>query len=184
MGGVMRRKQGMRIVAIVEDRQLERFVRRALEAFGFDRNTVRVREDYPRGGAGSGKQYVGDKYREEMVTFRRKSRENTGLILGTEADEQTVDERRQVLDAQAMPARGPDERVVYWIPKRHVETWGLHLTGHPADEDADYHNKGKSIDWRAAGQGFREEYMEFKTGTTSVLPSLNEAYTETRRLKL
>lgn len=184
----MRRKQGMRIVAVVEDRQLERFVRRAFEAFGFDRNNVRVLEDYPKTGKGSGKEYVRDKYRQEIVTFRRKSRENIALVLGTEADEQTVEQRAQALDthlaAAGASARLPDERVVYWIPRWHVETWGLHLTGNSVDEDTDYHNRGRSIDWREAGQGFRNEYIEFKKGASSTLPSLNRAYEETGRLKL
>lgn len=184
----MAKKEGVAVVAVVEDRQLERFVRKALAALGLDRNKVRIRADYPRSGTGSGKQYVEQAYQKEIVTFRRKCRENRALLLGSEADQQTVAARAQVLDdkiaAVGAPPRNSDERILYWIPKRHVETWGLHLTGSHVDEDTNYHRAGDSIDWAKAGLGFRGEYLEFRKGNASTLPSLNQGCKETDRLKL
>ncbi len=181
----MGRKQGVDIVAIVEDQALARFVFKALKAFGYDRHKIRIRPDYPR-GEGSGKQYVELKYREEIRTFRQKSRENRALLLGTDADEQSVEERVRVLNAQMSKAnqepRGFDERIVYWIPKWHVETWGLHLTGTVVQEDVPYKNRSKSVDWREAGRRFFGEYHKSKSGDIETLDSLKTAYGETRRL--
>jgi len=180
----MVKKTGVTIVAVVEDQQLERFVRRALGALGFDRHEIYVRSNYPKRGSGSGKRYVEQQYRKEIVTLRRKSRENRALLLG----KQTVDARVRVLDKQVedigQARRDSGERIVYWIPKRHVETWGLHLTGVSVDEATDYHHRGDSIDWRRAGGGFHAEYLKFRNGAASPLPSLNQAYQETQRLKL
>jgi hypothetical protein len=188
MGGVMGKKQAVRIVAVVEDRTLERFVWHTLKAFGFRAGKVDIRSDYPKRGTGSGKQYVDNKYQREAATFRRKSRENIALIIATEADEQTVDYRVQVLDALLagtnQAPRAVNEHIVYWIPKRHVETWGLHLTGNAVDEDTDYHNRSNDIDWGKAGSGFRKAYSDYGNGKRSALPSLNRAYEETQRLNL
>lgn len=180
-------KNRVRIVVVVEDRQLERFVRKTLKAWGIDQHDVTVRPDYPRGGKGSGKKYVTDKYPLELAAYRQKSRENTILVIATEADEQTVRVRMGELDAQA-PAdspRGAKERVAYWVPKRHVETWGLHLTGTAVDEVTDYHDQGADIDWREAGKAFREAYVLYvNNATPSNLPSLTTAFDETKRLSL
>lgn len=182
----MGRKQSVGIVAVVEDRQLERFVRRTLEALGFDRNKVRILEDYPKGGGGSGKQYVEGAYQKEIVTFRQKSRENRALLLGSDADEQTVRERAHALDARisevSQAPRGSDERIVYWILKWHVQTWGLHLTGTKVQEDVPYKNQAKSIAWREAGNEFVHEYQNSRSGNIETLDSLKTAYGETRRL--
>ncbi len=177
----MGKKSGVQIVVIVEDQRLEQFARQALKALGFDRNKIRVEPDYPRQGKGSGKQYVDRKCQSEIVILRRYGG-NRALLLGTEADEQTVAQRRQMLDSQANPHREPSERIVYWIPKWHVETWGLHLTGSTVDENTDYHTQGSSIDWKTAGKIFKEEYHAHKQGVLSALQSLNDAYQETGRL--
>lgn len=184
----MGRKEGVRIVAVVEDRQLEGFVRKTLAAFGFDRNKIRVLRDYPKSGSGSGKHYVDQAYRKEIVTLRQKRRENKALLLGTEADEQTVDARIQILDdavsATGRPRRGENERIVYWIPKRHVETWGLHLTGTLVDEATNYKKEATRVDWSEAGRNFVREYQESKREQIETLDSLRRAYGETGRLNI
>jgi hypothetical protein len=184
----MSQKEGVRLVVIVEDKSLERFARKTLKAFGFDSHRVRILPDFPRGGAGSGKRYVEQMIEKEVVTFRQKSRENTGLLLGTEADQQSVEERTRVLDthiAQAnRPARGSAERIVYWIPKWHVETWGLHLTGIQVNEDENYKNEARNVDWKAAAEAFVQEYRRAKDGPIDTLNSLKAAYRETQRLAL
>ncbi len=184
----MARKQSVRIVAVVEDRSLDRFVWHTLKSFGFSAGKVDIREDYPRRGAGSGKQYVEDRYCQEIVTFRQKSRENVALLLGTEADEQSVGERTQELDdriaAAGRPPRHPDERIVYWIPKHHVETWGLHLTGTRVDEVTLYKKEATNVDWPEAGRNFVREYRKSKLGEIETLDSLKQAYRETGRLNV
>ena len=121
-------------------------------------------------------------YRKEIITFLRKSRENRALLLGTEADEQTVLKRTQSLDAVVSPPRDAQEYILYWISKWHVETWGLHLTGTAVDEDTSYHRQGGDIDWKRAGEVFKAEYDRSIKEPVETLDSLKAAYVETQRL--
>jgi hypothetical protein len=178
----MGKRNAAEVFVIVEDRNLETFVRKTLVVFGINFRKAHISQDYPRGGRGSGKQYVAKKFEEVVVTVRRKSRENKVLLLGTEADEQTVAQRAHVLDSIIDPPRAPQEGIIYWIPKRHVETWGLHLNGNAVDEDTDYHNRGKGIDWKRAGETFKAEYDRSKREIVEALDSLKTAYIETQRL--
>lgn len=182
----MARKRGVRITVAVEDHALDRFAWLVLKELGFGNREVYIRSDYPKRGAGSGKQYVEERCREEIVTFRGKRHENVALLLATEADEQTVAERARALDAQAIaagqPRRGPNERMVYWIPKWHIETWGLHLTGMPVREDAPCKDQADRVDWRRASRGFVAEYRARKGEIIATLDSLATACDETRRL--
>ncbi len=71
-----------------------------------------------------------------------------------------------------------------WIPKWHVETWGLYLTGTgDVDEYTRYKHLAAFIDWRQAGKGFVSEYRQSKQQPSlETLSSLRIAYGETRRL--
>ncbi len=184
----MPRKKGMAIVVVVEDRQLGQFTRRTLQALGYELSKVRFRSDYPRGGKGSGKRYVEEQYPREVSTLRRKPGENRAVVIGTDADQQTVKERSRALDNKLSDAikssRTSDERVVYWIPKWHVETWGLHLTGTEVQEDRPYKNESLEINWREAGRNFKQEYDRSKTEDIKTLDSLKIAYIETLRLRV
>jgi len=178
----MGKRKEIEVFVIVEDRNLETFVRKTLSAFGINLRKAHISQDYPRGGRGSGKHYVSEKYQAVITTVRRKSRENKAVVLGTDADEQTVEERAQTLDALIAPPRTANERIVYWIPKRHIETWGLHLNGSSVDEKTDYHNRGREIDWKQAGETFKDEYDRSKREMVDTLDSLRTAYVETQRL--
>jgi hypothetical protein len=171
---------------VVEDQALDRFAWLVLKELGFSSREVFIRSDYPKRGGGSGKQYVEDRYRVEIVTFRGKRHENVALLLATEADAQAVVDRARSLDAQALaagqPRRGPDDRIVYWIPKWHIETWGLHLTGVPVREDAPCKDKADRVDWREASRSFVAEYHARKSMNFTTLDSLATAYDETHRL--
>ncbi len=180
----MKRQKGVQVVVIVEDRELERFVRRTLEAFGFNRNKVRVCPDYPKGKSGDAKQYVNKTYEKEIVTFRQKSRENRVLLVGTDADQMTVSQRIQVLETNVNPVRNSEERIVYWIPRWHVETWGLYFMGNTVDEDTKYKTRAKQIEWKYAGTAFKDEYGRSKREVVETLDSLKTAYAETQRLEI
>lgn len=184
----MARFHGVSIVVLVEDKQLERFVRKVFTAFGIDRRKVRIRTDFPRKGAGSGKQYVDDRYPEEARTLRRKPSENRALLIATEADEQTVEQRIQSLESSlegsGEPPRGGEESIAYWVPKWHVETWGLHLSGYTdVREEKPCKDRADQIRWNETGKRFVEEYNLSKTGSPlDSLASLLSAYAETARL--
>lgn len=179
----MGRQKGVQGVVIVEDKQLERLVRRTREAFRFNSQKVRVRPDYSKGKSGDARRYVNDTYAKEAFTFRQKGRENRALLVGTEADQVTVSQRKQKLESIVDPARSSEERIVYWIPKWHVETWGCHFMGNAVDESAKYKNRAREIDWKQAGAAFENEYDRSNTGAVETFDSLRAAYAETRRLE-
>ena len=184
-----RKGKGVRVVVVAEDERLRTFARKTLEAFGFARREIYERVDHPKEGTGSGKQYVEKKSVEEYKAYRSKSSrgENVALILATDADEQTVPDRAKKLDEQLSAAglqRNANDAVPYWIPKWHVETWGLYLTGAAnVNESTKYKHLAASINWRQAGKGFVSEYRQSKQQPSlTTLSSLRMAYGETQRL--
>ena len=64
-------KRGVRVVLLVEDEALERFVRRVLLAFGLRTRDIRV-ERSPK-GQGSGKDWVTRNYPAEVRAHRSKA---------------------------------------------------------------------------------------------------------------
>jgi hypothetical protein len=182
----MGKKSGVQFVVLVEDRELERFVVKSLTSLGYARAKIRVRRDYPRGANGSGKHYVNIAYPKEVRTLRGFKMENRALVVGTDADEQTTEERHErlaeTLRAAGLEPRGNRETVAHWIPKWHVETWGLHLTGTEVDEHTSYKRRAAEINWKAAARQFAEEFHQTKHGQVKTLPSLLDAYKETGRL--
>jgi hypothetical protein len=138
-------------------------------------------------GGKNAKQWVTQKYPDEVKAYRRYNYQQIGLLVGTEADEQTVSTRRELLarslaEAGLLP-REDRERIALWIPKWHVETWLLFLTGHDVTENERYKHRGSAFNFHAASEKFVERFRQFpeEPGKSS-LPSLKVAYQETKRL--
>jgi hypothetical protein len=175
----------VRIVLLVEDEYLERFIRSALMTLGFRRHEIRVRP-YPVGR--NAKQWVTQEYPSEVHAYRREANhQQVALLVGTEADEQTVLERLASLDG-ALTAVGSNrrqnhERIALWIPKWHIETWLLSLLGQNVDEETSYKNALRDPDVAAAGKAFVDLLRKFRQDpTTNVLPSMKAAFQESTRL--
>lgn len=117
--------RGVRFLILVEDRKLERFVRECLYALGVHTREIRV-VDYLE-GRGSAKQRIDREYPVQVQAYRRRCSENIALIVGTDADEQTVQQRisrlGQVLRQAELEPRASDERIAIWVPRWHIETW-------------------------------------------------------------
>jgi len=84
-------------------------------------------------GAGSGEQWVRERFAVEVEAFRgRRAHAGTALIVVIDADAISVQERLAQLDrkldeAQADRIRPDAEQVARLVPKRNVETWILCL---------------------------------------------------------
>ncbi len=183
----MVRKRGVRVTILVEDKLLERFAREALLELGYHRRELRVLP-YPV-GRGSAKQWVDHQYPIEMQAYRRVAQyQRVALLVGSEADELSVETRRHQLDSSlessSLPGRGDDEHVCIWVPKWHVETWILHLLGEQVDEETNYKNRVRHlrINFSQIAAKFVAYYRTGVAVTTPVLPSLELAIAETRRL--
>ncbi len=174
----MARRWGVRVQILVEDEALERFAREALLRFGFSRHELRV-TPYPV-GQGSARDWVDRQYPVEVRTLRAKAYQKVGLVVGTDADELTVQQRAdrlaRTLADNRMPPRAGQERIVLWIPKWNIETWLLYFAGHPVDEDHDYSHRLNNPDYCAAAAAFVEEYRQYKrNATTQTQPSLRRS---------
>ena len=181
----MARGRGVRVVLLVEDRALERLAREVLIQLGFHRGELRV-IDYPA-GRGSAKQWVENRYPEEVQAYRRKANhQHVALLVGTEADQQAVADRSRFLASKLTDAeladRNDDERIALWIPKWNVETWILHLSDEDVDEENNYKTRLGDPNYHAIAEVFVTRYREPRSGHAAALPSLKVAFEETRRL--
>jgi len=181
----MVRRRGVRVTLLVEDRSLERFAREVLRELGFHRGEVYV-IGYPA-GCGSAKQWVEKRYPIEVRAYRRKvNSQQVALLVGTEADQQTVKHRLGNLASKLTDAglavRNDDERVALWVPKWNVETWILHLSGEAIDEEKNYKNKVTKPDYRGVARAFVSDFRKSPSERSAALPSLEVAFEETRRL--
>lgn len=183
----MMQRRGVRVAILVEDRLLERFVRRVLTELGFGLHELRVVPGYPH-GKGSGKQWVEQKYSAEVSAQRRvANHQKVALLVGTDADNLSVNVRAcQLADALRTanePAREAHERIVHWIPKWSVETWILYLLGEVKISEGKSYKGGLGgktpSEWTAIARRFATDYRNQPPDTP---PSLAVAYTETRRI--
>jgi hypothetical protein len=185
--------RGIRVLLLVEDEALERFVRRTLLALGFQVRDIRVKRS-PK-GRGSGETWVRRNYPDEVKAHRSKAgyQENIALVVGIDADKLKATERADGLDAALVDAglekRQPREKICLIIPKRYIETWLVFLKGSPVDEDLDeykYHPSIKSVDYPAIADQFVERYRNWKHGNPAETtpPSMILAFEELKRLGL
>jgi hypothetical protein len=182
----MVKKRGIRVQIIVEDETLERLVREVLRLSGFNRHELRV-TPYPV-GRGSAKAWVNRQYPLEVSRLRSRSYQNLAVVVGTDADEMSVQQRAAELADMLVHAKcGPrdaSERIVLWIPKWNIETWLLYFAGDVRDEGANYKSDLGHPDFRACAQAFADEYRQAKQNSTlQTLPSLLIAYQEAARLE-
>src|SRR5262245_5670710 len=137
--------RGVRFTVLVEDRALERFVRECLYVLGVHTREIRI-VAYTA-GRGSAKQWIDREYPIQVEAHRRRSSENIGLVVATDADQQTVQQRvvrlGEVLQAASRNARGPDERIAIWVPRWNIETWLLFLSGSGVDESANHKSQAR-----------------------------------------
>jgi len=185
---IMGKGRGVRIAILAEDLLLERFARRVLTELGYERRELRFVADGR--GKGSAKQWIDQQYPVQVKTYRKeKNHQSVGLLVATDADEQTIQERSgalgKALQQASLQVRAGDERIAHWIPRRSIETWGIALTGGNADEETPYKKtpQTRDIDWKRAASAFVEDYHRPPPQRMASLPSLMAAYRETNRLK-
>lgn len=120
------------IVILCEDKAHEVFVRRFLKkGCGVEERVIRV-PAFP-GGKGSGKKYVEDKIEQEAKALRMRHA-STVLVVVRDADEDSVDKVRSILDSKIVPPRRNTEQIAYIVPKWHIGTWIAYLAGEVVDE--------------------------------------------------
>jgi len=135
-----------------EDTQTECFIRRFLVKQGWDRRMIRT-ETLPA-GKGSGLGWVRDKVVKEIKAYRsRSTRAATCLIIASDADDKTVEERIQTFKKACADANEPfrkaGERIIFVIPRRNIETWLAYLRGETVNEVDVYTKYDNESDYRS-----------------------------------
>lgn len=178
--------RGVRLIVLCEDDEHQRFVLHALGRLGKHYRAVRTLVS--PAGRGAADSWVRQHYAEEVTVHRRKANSQTSLalMLLIDADTHTVDDRHRQLDKvlgdASLSARGPSERIVLWVPKRHIETWVAALSQGDANESDDYKNNMRDADYRSAARRFANQYRAPGSRPADLLPSMLRAFQETDRL--
>lgn len=170
---------------VCEDDEHWRFARWTFLRLGYHARELRVA--LAPAGRGAAEQWVRQQYATEVRVHRRKAaHQNVGLVVAIDADKQTVDYRHEqlsgALDESRLDQRGNAERIVIWVPRRHIETWVADLLGHSVNEDDDCKNLVRDVDYRPAADRFVERYRDPGGRPASVLPSMSRAFDEASRL--
>jgi hypothetical protein len=129
------------VVVLCEGRQQEVFIRRFLQKRGRERSQFRA--VISPAGRGSGEQWVREHFPQELKAHRsRRARRDNWLLVATDADTRTVQERLQgfvkVCQDADVPFREQNEKVVFVVPRRNIETWFAYLRGETVNESDTY----------------------------------------------
>lgn len=153
---------------------------------GHHPRNIRVRRA-PR-GQGSGEQFVRNYYPIEVEHYRSRSKmRQAALVVAIDADAGTVKkherELERVLVARRQAKRAPAEKIASLIPKRHIETWVLCLSGETVDEIVNYKNRA-DIDGlvKPAAAALYEWSRPGTNVPVSCVPSLRNGLKEVRRI--
>jgi len=128
------------IVILAEDQNLRKVIRRYLrKKANYSRHHIRVITASEASGLTLVQTQFPNQVQELRKTLKRRS---AVLIIGADADEETVEARIQNLDRRLtnenIASRDSSEPIIFVIPKRNIETWMYYLAGNQVDEVTDY----------------------------------------------
>ena len=178
------------VIVLAEDCRHQQFILRYLRRCGLEQHAIRF-VPCPA-GAGSGEQWVRERFGMEVNAYRRRSvRAKTTLIVVIDADTLLVQERLAQLDrnldeAHADPICPDREQIARLVPKRNIETWILRLNDVLVDEETDY--KKTRDDWhqliRPATETLYNWTRQKGQLPDNCIPSLRLGITELKSLDL
>jgi hypothetical protein len=173
-------------IILSEDLQLRCFIRRFLLKRGW--HARHIREISLPVGGGAGVRWVREKLPDELKAYRsRNARAATSLVVGCDADDQTVENRIQSLKdactAAGVPFRNDAERVAFAIPKRNIETWLAYLRGTIVNENDAYPKYRYESECREQVTRLDEMCQKQKLEPAPPPPSLAHACEEFSRIR-
>ena len=156
-GSMMKRHAD--IIILCEDDAHANFTRHHLKKRGFNHRKLRV---ILRRGAGSGQQFVLERYATEVQAYRRKAKHLSRVLLTVvDADTQEVQRIHRRLEERLQNAgteqRKTHERIAVLVPKRNIETWIVYLQGLSVDEESDYKGHQLAKNYKQAGIALAEQ---------------------------
>ncbi len=110
-----KKKKGIRIVIVVEDQAIERFCRETLRELGYHRREVRP--ERVMSGRGSAKRWVDQRFAIEVKALRSKRNQALAVLVCSDVDEMTLNDRvrslQKSLEEAGTADRRNDERIAY-----------------------------------------------------------------------
>ena len=181
---------GAEIILLCEDTQTDSFVRNFLKHRNFGRYDI---DTCPlSNGSGAGKQWVLERYPEQLQLIRKKK--NAYLIVIIDADKDTIDDCHKRLEAacrdKSIPPRDKkDSNVLHIIPRRNIETWLAYLDNRNVDEFEDYRklkSKNRKLKYKSNCKEYAKHLHDMCRAQKlrePAPPSLQGACIEYRKLK-
>lgn len=178
------------IVLLCEDKQLSAFSRRFLEKRGLTRSLTEVTRPHKTQG-GSRKQWVDEEYPKQLKAIRQRN--GAALIVCTDADEQTVEQRIAALNTACekigIKPCTDDDPVVMVVPKWNIETWLSYLRNESFNQDTKNNSPGSRYTGHEKDCKEQVQKLVDMCYTNQALkepapPSLKAACKEYKKLKL
>ncbi len=175
---------------LVEDMEQQNLIFRFLERCdrGLTYRHCRF-EHAAKSSAGSGEQFVRERYPVEVKEHRRRIGKGTSAILvvmvdaDMEATQHRATQLSKALEDKEMERRGDDEPIVLLIPKRHVETWIRALLGTHVDEEKDYKKPNPTSDEIREAAGTIYQWTRPNVGPSPTSPpSLTASLPEWKKI--
>ncbi len=168
---------------LCEDAQMKNFLCSFLRCQGIRSHKITT-APIPA-GSGCGEAYVRNELPRELELLRRNRHLRKTLVVCTDADKYSYDERKKMLQ-DAVHEMYPDsdmddEMMLLWIPKREIETWIAHFAGEEVDENMEFRHGGQPISCKEEARKM-SFFLQNDMNENSVLPSLIQAKKEYVRI--
>ncbi|MFL5346310.1 MAG: hypothetical protein ACJ8AT_16090 [Hyalangium sp.] len=178
----------MQVVVLCEGFKDYRFAYKCLVTCGWRRDQIAF--NISPSGKESAFTYVLNHYSAEVQANRNGKKKERALFVLIDADKQPEggreNELAKRLDAAGLKPRQAGERIAFWVPRRHLETWVHFLTRAEATEQADYKDgphRVKEREYMPAAERFAKILKGRQSLPSGAVPSLKKAVAEFDRLR-
>lgn len=169
---------------LCEDAQMDTFIRSFLQY-----NDIGFRKIYTvpfPAGNGCGEEHVRRSVAGEVEILRRSNYLRQALVICIDADKYTCEERKKTL-LKEIKKHNPmwsdeKEMVLFWVPKREIETWIEFFRGNTVDEDMSFNHSGKPVSCKKEAKLMADYCRNLWQGESEVLPSLKQAKQDYERV--
>lgn len=168
---------------LCEDKQTQCFVRFFLRKHSIKREKIIC---LPLPMRGCGEQYVRENYPIELQKIRSRNFNAIVLFVCIDADIHSVTDRYKELDDECImrniPNRTGLEPVVFFVPRRNIETWiGWLEDNEGIDEVTLYPHRKKESECKLQSEKLADMFIR-NTDLSNALPSIQAARKEYERL--
>lgn len=175
----MKLNKDYKYLILCEDKLTQCFVRYFLKSQG-----INGRKIFPLKlpAATCGEEYVRKEFPRELENLRSKKYNSVVLVVAIDADALDYNKRKQQLveacNLASVEAFSGKDKLLFFIPKRNIETWVKYFDGEIVDENTDYAHflNGHESDCYSAAEKMSNEFSQENIKFN--ITSLNHAYTD------